>query len=212
MFRDFLIFPRYPPEQKKKTPWPESESELYRPSNRRLSAELVPTFADRDCHVVSVTDPYGRILGFLDRSRCIFFQVPPQLHSRGWVDPVPDPLLLRKSGNAGNRTRTFGSVARNSDHWPQRRSTFFYITYINSVRTSLEAHTSPLCSQKLWPLTTEAVYFLLRNTQKFSLYLTGSTIQELWRLDHRGGLLSSTQHINSVRTSQEAQYSYISVV
>jgi hypothetical protein len=31
------------------------------------------------------------------------------------VDPVPDPLLLRKSGSAGNRTRTSGSVARNSD-------------------------------------------------------------------------------------------------
>jgi hypothetical protein len=27
------------------------------------------------------------------------------LSSRGWVDPVPDPLLLRKSGSAGNRTR-----------------------------------------------------------------------------------------------------------
>jgi hypothetical protein len=26
-------------------------------------------FADRGCHVVSVTDPYGRILYFLDRSR-----------------------------------------------------------------------------------------------------------------------------------------------
>jgi hypothetical protein len=26
-------------------------------------------FADIGCHVVSVTDPYGRILGFLDRSR-----------------------------------------------------------------------------------------------------------------------------------------------
>jgi hypothetical protein len=26
-------------------------------------------FADRRCHVVSVTNPYGRILGFLDRSR-----------------------------------------------------------------------------------------------------------------------------------------------
>jgi hypothetical protein len=26
-------------------------------------------FADRVCHVVRVTDPYGRILGFLDRSR-----------------------------------------------------------------------------------------------------------------------------------------------
>jgi hypothetical protein len=35
------------------------------------------------------------------------------------VDPVPDPLLLRKkkSGSAGNRTRTSGSVARNFDHW-----------------------------------------------------------------------------------------------
>jgi hypothetical protein len=28
----------------------------------------LPTFADKGCHVVSVTDPYGRILGFLDRS------------------------------------------------------------------------------------------------------------------------------------------------
>jgi hypothetical protein len=42
-------------------------------------------------HVVRVTDPYGRILGFLDRSR--FYQVAPQLYSRGRVDPVPDPLL-----------------------------------------------------------------------------------------------------------------------
>jgi hypothetical protein len=47
-----------------KTPWPEFESELYRPSDRRLSAKLVPTFLDRECHVVSVTGPYGRILGF----------------------------------------------------------------------------------------------------------------------------------------------------
>jgi hypothetical protein len=30
---------------------------------RRLSAQLVRTFADRECHMVSVTDPYGRILG-----------------------------------------------------------------------------------------------------------------------------------------------------
>jgi hypothetical protein len=45
-----------------------------------------------------------------------FFQVAPQLYSRGWVDPVPDPLIFRKSGSAGNRTRTSGSVARNCDH------------------------------------------------------------------------------------------------
>jgi hypothetical protein len=53
--------------QTKKTPWPESASELYRLSARRLSAKLVPTFADRWCHVVSVTECYGRILGSLDR-------------------------------------------------------------------------------------------------------------------------------------------------
>jgi hypothetical protein len=56
-------------EVKKKTPWSESASELYRPSDRPLSAKWLPTFADRGCHVVSVTDPYGRILDFLDRSR-----------------------------------------------------------------------------------------------------------------------------------------------
>jgi hypothetical protein len=59
---------------------------------------------------------YGRNLGFLDRSRYFFFQVAPQLYSRGCVNPVPDPLLLRISGSYRNRTRTSGSVARNSDH------------------------------------------------------------------------------------------------
>jgi hypothetical protein len=53
----------------KQTPWSESASELYRPSDRRLSAKRLPTFVDKGCHVVSVTDPFGRTLGFLDRSR-----------------------------------------------------------------------------------------------------------------------------------------------
>jgi hypothetical protein len=60
-----------------------SLSELYRPSDRRLSAKLVLTFADRGFHVVSVTDPCGHILGFLDWSRYFFFRVAPQLYSRG---------------------------------------------------------------------------------------------------------------------------------
>jgi hypothetical protein len=76
--------------------------------------KLVPHFTDRKYHVVSVTDPYGSNLSFLDRSSYFFFQVAPQLYSRGWLDPIPDPLLLRKSGSAGNRTRTSGYVARNS--------------------------------------------------------------------------------------------------
>jgi hypothetical protein len=50
-----------------KTPWPESASEMCQPSDRRFSAKLLPTFADRECHVVSVTDAYGRSLDFLDR-------------------------------------------------------------------------------------------------------------------------------------------------
>jgi hypothetical protein len=36
-----------------------SASELYRPSDRRLSEKLLPTFADRGYRVVSTTDPHG---------------------------------------------------------------------------------------------------------------------------------------------------------
>jgi hypothetical protein len=70
----------------------------------QLVGEISPTFADRGCFVVSTVDPHSRIRVFLDRSRYCFFHVAPQLHSRGWVDPVPDPLLLRTSDNAGNLT------------------------------------------------------------------------------------------------------------
>jgi hypothetical protein len=39
----------------------------------------MPTFEDKGCQVVSVTDPYGRILDFLDRKnkaalRLVFFK------------------------------------------------------------------------------------------------------------------------------------------
>jgi hypothetical protein len=67
----------------KKTPWSWSTSELYRPSNRRLSAKLVPTLAGRECRVVSAIDPHGCILGFIDQIRYYFFQVAPQLYSQG---------------------------------------------------------------------------------------------------------------------------------
>jgi hypothetical protein len=64
-----------------KTPWPEFVSELHQPSDRCLSTKLVPIFVNRGCHVVSLMDPYGRILGFLHWSRYFFFQVAPQLYS-----------------------------------------------------------------------------------------------------------------------------------
>jgi hypothetical protein len=47
----------------KLTPWPEPASEPYRPRDRRLSAKSGPTFADRECHVVSA-DPGAATFSF----------------------------------------------------------------------------------------------------------------------------------------------------
>jgi hypothetical protein len=68
------------------------------------------------CRVVSTTDTNGLILGFLYRSHYYFFQVAPQLYSWGWVNPVPHPLLLRKSGSAGNRTQNLWTCSQ--ELWP----------------------------------------------------------------------------------------------
>jgi hypothetical protein len=67
--QNYLIFELWNTKTNKQPPWSESASELHRPSDRRLSAKWLVTFADRGCHMVSVTEPYGRILDFLDRSR-----------------------------------------------------------------------------------------------------------------------------------------------
>jgi hypothetical protein len=80
-----------------------------------LVGEVSASFSDRGYYVVMM-DPYSCILGFLDQSLYFFFQVAPQFYSQGWVDPIPDPLLLTKSSSAGNLTRTSGFVARNSDN------------------------------------------------------------------------------------------------
>jgi hypothetical protein len=61
--------------------------------------------------MVSTRDPHGRIFGFSDQSRYYFFQVAPQLYSRGLVDPFPENLV-----EPGIEPGTSGSVARNSDH------------------------------------------------------------------------------------------------
>jgi hypothetical protein len=92
-----------------KTPWPQSASELYRHSGRRRSAKLVPTFSffflSRGQRNGS---PRPLNLCFIDlEPLLIFIQVAPQLTSRGWVDTVPDPQLLRKSDNAVYWTRDF---------------------------------------------------------------------------------------------------------
>jgi hypothetical protein len=70
------------------TPGPQSASELqlWRIEGVAWSAQRIPM-------AVSKPEPP------------LSFYVAPQLSSRSWVNPVPDPLLLRKSGGAGNQTR-----------------------------------------------------------------------------------------------------------
>jgi hypothetical protein len=51
------------------TPWLESASELYRPSDRRLSAKLVPTLADRGCRVVSATNPPQSLISVFQKKK-----------------------------------------------------------------------------------------------------------------------------------------------
>jgi hypothetical protein len=48
-----------------------------------LVGEVTAKFSDRGCRMVSATKLYGRIFGFLDRSRYYFVQVAPQLYSGG---------------------------------------------------------------------------------------------------------------------------------
>jgi hypothetical protein len=51
------------------------------------------------------------------------------------VDHLPDPLLLRKSGSARDRTRTTGSVARDTDNWTTEE-VILADMYINFGRNS----------------------------------------------------------------------------
>jgi hypothetical protein len=60
------------------------------PERPRLSTKLLPTSADRRCCVVSATDPYIRILDFLDRVTCNFRAENPKSKklacSRCWIE------------------------------------------------------------------------------------------------------------------------------
>jgi hypothetical protein len=64
----------------------------------------VPTFAGGRCRVSSAKESLRPYSGFLDWSRYYFFQLGPQLYSRGREDPVSVPPLLRKSGRGENRS------------------------------------------------------------------------------------------------------------
>jgi hypothetical protein len=83
---------------------------------------LVPTFVDRWV----LRDQRG---GSPSPEPLLFFQAAPQLSSRGWVDPIPDLLLLRKSGSAVNQTRDLWVTSQ--ELWPldHRDSPYFLRTW-----------------------------------------------------------------------------------
>jgi hypothetical protein len=134
------------------TPWPESRERTIPTERPPLVGEVSANFCGYSGAAWWARQIlYGRNLGFLDRAvTFVFFQVA----SPGWVDTVPDPLLLRKSGRAGNRTRTSGSVAGNSDH-QTTEAVYFLLHNIYKFSSYFTENTihriSPFCSQELWP-------------------------------------------------------------
>jgi hypothetical protein len=77
---------------------------------------LVPTFVDGGLsHGQHGWTPTAVNL-FSRLELLLFFQVVPHLSSWGWVNPVPDPLLLRKSGSAENRTQDLWVCSQELDH------------------------------------------------------------------------------------------------
>jgi hypothetical protein len=76
----------------------------------------MPIFADRGGHVVNVSDPYGKILDFLDWSRYFFFQVAPQLYKEAEWTPFQIHYFFEDLVASGIEPGTSEFVARNSDY------------------------------------------------------------------------------------------------
>jgi hypothetical protein len=90
--------------------WSHVQGVLPKQKLRGLSPQSRTTPIERPPLVGEVSDNFSRWkvsrgqlnesptvvnFGFLDQSH-YFLEIAPQLSSRGWVDPVPHPLLLRK--------------------------------------------------------------------------------------------------------------------
>jgi hypothetical protein len=106
------------------------------PTERRQSAKLVPMFADRGCHMVSATDPCSRILAFSRPEALVFVPISSSIVFMRLSGPVPDPLLLIKSGSTGNRTRDLWNCSTENS---ERRITIF------NVRSSVFSQNSKPC-------------------------------------------------------------------
>jgi len=87
------------------------------------------------------------------------------LTSRGWVDPVPDPLLLRKSGSAGDRTRDLCICSQKLSPLDHRGGPFRTLradkkeTYCTSNNYSRDSY---CFAYHLTIISTRAIFFTLR--------------------------------------------------
>jgi hypothetical protein len=92
------------------TPWSKSASELYRLDDAACRRSWCQLLWIDGATLSAWRIPSAVFLVSYTWAAPFSFK----LYSGGWVDPVPDPLRLRKSGRAGNRTRTSGSVDTNT--------------------------------------------------------------------------------------------------
>jgi hypothetical protein len=106
---------------------------------------------------------------FQDRSRYYFIQVAPQLSSRGWVDPVPDPLLLIKSGGAGNRTRDLWICSQ--ELWPLDHRVLSSIFSVTPCFSSFGLEISFITIRKMLVVILD---------QRISLRLLAKDLSEPW--------------------------------
>jgi len=124
------------------------------------------------------------------------------LTSRGWVDPVPDPLLLRKSGSAGHRTRDLCICSQKL--WPLDHDfvNWYLISGVSYMFRTLWVHPqgdSCICSV-VW-LTSIGVSSLLgrRVCSKRPTNWRSVTVRGDWRLNLTWIILSiSYRAVNSV--------------
>jgi hypothetical protein len=70
-----------------------------------IVGEATANFSDREVSRDQRNGSPRPLISVFQTGACVIIQVAPQLSSRGWVDPVSDSLLLRKSGSARNGTR-----------------------------------------------------------------------------------------------------------
>jgi hypothetical protein len=120
------------------TPWRESASALYRPSDRHLSAKLVPSFADRECHGVSVTDPYDSW-----RESASALYPPSDCH----LSAKLVPLFVDRECHLVSVTDPYYSILRLSRSKPL----LFLPSSTSVVLTRLsEPRFRPTTSQKIW--------------------------------------------------------------